>query len=85
MAKYRQYGEDGEELLGEYGKIFESEYTAVLNEYINLFGTPYQRYLKSIDVKDTHKGYFSIDKKAGRRTVRSSAGPIVQTMCPPTI
>lgn len=67
VAKYRQYGEDGEELLGEYGKIFESEYTAVLNEYINLFDTPYQRYLKSIDVKDTHKGYFSIDKK-GRAT-----------------
>lgn len=67
VAKYRQYGEDGEELLGEYGKIFESEYTAVLNEYINLFETPYQRYLKSIDVKDTHKGYFSIDKK-GRAT-----------------
>lgn len=67
VAKYRQYGEDGEELLGEYGKIFESEYTAVLNEYINLFDTPYQRYLKRIDVKDTHKGYFSIDKK-GRAT-----------------
>lgn len=67
VAKYRQYDEDGEELLGEYGKIFESEYTAVLNEYINLFDTPYQRYLKRIDVKDTHKGYFSIDKK-GRAT-----------------
>lgn len=67
VAKYRQYDEDGEALLGEYGKIFESEYTAVLNEYINLFDTPYQRYLKSIDVKDTHKGYFSIDKK-GRAT-----------------
>ena len=67
VAKYRQYGEDGEELLGDYGKIFESEYTAVRNEYINLLDTPYKRYLKSIDVKDTHKGYFSIDKK-GRAT-----------------
>ncbi|WP_322627346.1 DEAD/DEAH box helicase family protein [Aedoeadaptatus coxii] len=63
VSKYRQYGDDGKELLGEYGEVFEREYTAVLNEYINLFDTPYQRYLKSIHVEDTHKGYFSIDKK----------------------
>ena len=63
VAKYRQYDEDGEELLGEYGKIFEQEYIDIYNEYITLFDTPYQRYLKSIDVTDTHKGYFSIDKK----------------------
>jgi type III restriction enzyme len=63
VAKYRQYGEDGEEILGEYGKMFEQEYCDVVNEYINLFDTPYQKYLKSIDVSDTHKGYFSIDKK----------------------
>lgn len=67
VSKYRQYGVDGEELLGEYGEIFEREYTAVLNEYINLFDTPYRHYLKNIHVEDTHKGYFSIDKK-GRVT-----------------
>lgn len=63
VAKYRQYDEDGNELLGEYGKIFEREYINILNEYITLEDTPYIKYLKSIDVKDTHKGYFSIDKK----------------------
>ncbi|WP_054252754.1 type III restriction-modification system endonuclease [Neofamilia massiliensis] len=63
VAKYRQYDEDGNELLGEYGKIFEREYINILNEYITFDDTPYIRYLKSIDVKDTHKGYFSIDKK----------------------
>ena len=63
VAKYRLYDEDGQELLGEYGKIFEQEYIDIVNEYITLFDTPYQKYLKSIDVKDTHKGYFSIDKK----------------------
>ena len=63
VAKYRQYDEDGNELLGEYGQIFEQEYISVLNGYINLFDTPYQQYLKSIEVADTHKGYFSIDKK----------------------
>ena len=63
VAKYRQYDENDEELLGEYGQIFESEYMDLLNEQITLFDTPYQKYLREINVKDTHKGYFSIDKK----------------------
>ena len=65
VAKYRQYDEDGNELLGEYGRIFEEEYNNILNEYLTLFDTPYQKYLRSIEVADTHKGYFSIDKKTG--------------------
>lgn len=63
VSKYRQYDEDGEEALGEYGVMFEQEYNAIVNDYITLFDTPYQKYLKSIDAHDTHKGYFSIDKK----------------------
>jgi type III restriction enzyme len=63
VAKYRQYGEDDEELLGEYGKIFEQEYLAALNERLTLFPTEYQQYLRNIEVKDSHKGYFSIDKQ----------------------
>ena len=63
VAKYRQYDENGEEILGEYGQIFEQEYNDIVNEYISILDTPYQQYLKNIDVKDTHKGYFSIDKK----------------------
>lgn len=63
VAKYRRYDEDGEELLGEYGEIFEREYNDIVNEYMTDSDTPYQKYLKSIEVKDTHKGYFSIDKK----------------------
>lgn len=66
VAKYRQYGEDGEELLGEYGRIFEEEYTAVLNEHLSLFDSDYQRYLRQFDVHQIHRGYFSIDKKSGR-------------------
>ena len=68
VAKYRQYDSDGTEVLGEYGQIFEQEYVNVLNEYITLFDTPYQKYLKSTcsDVSAVHKGYFSIDKKTGR-------------------
>lgn len=68
VAMYRQYDEKGNEILGEYGKMFEQEYINVLNEYINLYDTPYQKYLKSTcsDVKTVHKGYFSIDKKTGK-------------------
>ena len=65
VAKYRQYDENGNEVLGEYGKIFEQEYLSVLNEKLTLFDTPYQEYLRSTcsDVSAVHKGYFSIDKK----------------------
>ena len=68
VAKYRQYDDNGDEMLGEYGQIFEQEYTSVLNEYITLLDTPYQRYLKSTcsDVSMVHRGYFSIDSKTGR-------------------
>ncbi|MGB4569087.1 MAG: DEAD/DEAH box helicase family protein [Tepidanaerobacteraceae bacterium] len=63
VAKYRQYDEYGNQVNGEYGKIFEQEYLNILNEYITDSDDPYLEYLKSIDVKDTHKGYFSIDKQ----------------------
>ena len=67
VAKYRQYDENGDEVLGEYGVMFEEEYLNALNEYTTLLDTPYQRYLKSTcsDVSAVHKGYFSIDKKTG--------------------
>lgn len=65
VAKYRQYDEDGNEILGEYGKMFEEEYLNILNDNITLSDTPYQRYLKSTcsDPHAVHTGYFSIDKK----------------------
>lgn len=65
VAKYRQYDENGDEVLGEYGQMFEQEYINVLNNYATLLDTPYQRYLKSTcsEVSEVHKGYFSIDKK----------------------
>lgn len=63
VAKYRQYDEDGNQVDGIYGQIFEEEYMNILNEYITIFDDPYVKYLKNIDVKETHAGYFSIDKK----------------------
>lgn len=70
VSKYRQYDEDGSELLGEYGKIFEEEYKAALNERLTILPSGYQDYLQGISAEDTHRGYFSIDKKG--RFVNSS-------------
>ena len=66
VAHYRQYDDSGNEILGDFGQMFEQEYINVLNDYIRLDETPYIQYLKSIEVHDTHKGYFSIDKKTNR-------------------
>lgn len=66
VENYRKYDDDGNEVNSEYGQMFEEEYISILNEYLTLFDTPYEQYLRSIDVSATHAGYFSIDKK-GRK------------------
>ncbi len=68
VAKYKEYDANGDEIQGEYAKMFEQEYIKVLNEYTRLEDTPYQKYLreKCSDVKKVHNGYFSIDKKTGK-------------------
>ena len=66
VAKYRQYDENGEPVLGEYGKVFEEEYQTELERRLTLFDdAPYQKYLREMcsDVHKVHNGYFSIDKK----------------------
>ena len=71
VSLYRQYDEDGRELLGEYGKIFEQEYNQLLNERLSLFDAKgddaekdeYVQYLRRFETSKIHKGYFSIDKK----------------------
>lgn len=66
VAKYRVYDDNNEEQLGLYGQMFEQEYHTILNDYITLFDTPYQKYLKKHSTEQIHKGYFSIDKKTGK-------------------
>ena len=66
VAKYRQYDEDGNALLGRYGEIFEQEYRAELNENQNMYDPAYMQYLGCIPVNKTHEGYFSIDPKTKR-------------------
>ncbi|QTQ12200.1 DEAD/DEAH box helicase family protein [Treponema parvum] len=65
VAKYRDADDDGNEILGEYGKMFEEEYLNVMNEFLNLFPGYYKNYLaKTADnISLCHEGYFSRDKK----------------------
>lgn len=63
VAKYRQYDENGNEINGVYGEIFEDEYIKEVNRRITLFDTEYNKYLMNTKVSEVHKGYFSIDKK----------------------
>ena len=65
VAKYRQYDATGE-LPGEYAQIFEEEYNTYLTDVMTLEDTPYNHYLKGIQARQTHNGYFSIDKKSKR-------------------
>lgn len=70
VAKYRATDEDGNEVLGEYGKMFEEEYRNVLNDFVDI--DPESYYQKcllptSAEIGPCHEGYFSRDKK-GRLT-----------------
>lgn len=62
VAKYREYDEHGNQIKGEYEKIFEEEYRLATNER-ELFDDEYNSYLAKFAVEEIHKGYFSIDKK----------------------
>jgi type III restriction enzyme len=72
VAKYRIY-EGSQEVLGEYGQIFEEEYNLHLNEVMTLEDSAYNRYLREIPTAKTHNGYFSIDKKT-KRMVNPNTG-----------
>ncbi len=68
VANYRQYDEQGHEIIGLYAQMFHEEYDAIRNELLsaNKGSEEYIEYLKSISPEQTHAGYFSIDKRSGR-------------------
>lgn len=74
VAKYKQYDEAGKELNGPYAEIFEEEYQQAIDDLqLEITDTRgYLEYLGAISPGDTHKGYFSIDKK--NRQVNSKLG-----------
>ncbi|MBM6942446.1 type III restriction-modification system endonuclease [Collinsella intestinalis] len=84
VAKYRLYDENGEELLGEYGKIFEEEYDAAVGERLRnpCLGDDspcsYVAYLSRFRPNMVHKGYFSIDKKGRAVDKISGSGAVAK-------
>ena len=61
-------GDNDDGRNGEYAKIFEEEYENVVKTFqTEIQGEAYLQYLDSIDVHQTHQGYFSIDKKKGKK------------------
>ena len=69
VSKYRVYDNDIDS-NGEYAKYFEEAYLEAISEIGDITNPEYQKYLNSINVKDTHNGYFSQDKN--KRFVNST-------------
>ena len=69
VAKYRLYDGDHEDgRNGEYARMFEEEYENIVSSLQREFGDEeYFKYLDRIDPHKTHQGYFSIDKKKGKK------------------
>lgn len=70
VAKYRDY--DRKDTLGDYARIFEEEYVAIVEEILgelelDAATTAYHEYLRRDEVRAVHEGYFSIDKKTKRQ------------------
>jgi len=68
VDRYRQYDADGNQVKGDYARIFEEEYRRFAKH------PDYQSLFKAVDMRtaaeDVHNGYFSIDKKkVGGKTV----------------
>jgi type III restriction enzyme len=68
VDRYRQYDADGNQVKGDYAKIFEEEYRRLAKH------PDYQSLFNEVDLltaaEDVHNGYFSIDKrKVGSKTV----------------
>lgn len=75
VAKYKQYDDAGQPFNGLYADMFEEEYKQVVsNLQIKIGdGDEYLKYLGRITAKETHDGYFSIDKK-NHRMIDSKLG-----------
>ena len=73
VAKYKRYDEDGHPYNGIYADMFEEEYADVVRSLTEKDdGDEYLAYLNEISPKETHAGYFSIDKKGKMTNSRLS-------------
>jgi type III restriction enzyme len=75
VAKYKKYNEAGDPFNGDYADVFEEEYNKILREQRYLGHDAYYTYLDTIIAKETHAGYFSIDKdkRTGKERFRDSS------------
>jgi type III restriction enzyme len=70
VVKYRDY--ERSDTLGDYARIFEEEYAAVVDEILSEPANDpatraFHDYLRRDTVREVHGGYFSVDRKTGRQ------------------
>lgn len=66
VAKYKNYDEEGNEVKGIFQKMFEEEYSRLVNDEFHIWDEDYNEYLRRFTPQEVHRGYFSIDKKTNR-------------------
>ena len=74
VAKYRQYDDDNQPVKGVFQQIFEEEYARLVNEEFHIFDEDYNEYLRRFAPYQTHRGYFSIDKKGKMVETKTKRG-----------
>ncbi len=74
VAKYRQYDADGQPVKGVFQQIFEEEYARLVNEEFHIWDEDYNEYLRRFAPYQTHRGYFSIDKKGKMIDTKTKKG-----------
>jgi type III restriction enzyme len=63
VEKYRKYDEEGNELVGEYAKIFEEEYNLLRSDFLDLYHQDFNDYLYKTDPSKVHDGYMPLNYK----------------------
>lgn len=66
VAKYKSYDEEGNEVKGIFQKMFEEEYSRLVNDEFHIWDEDYNEYLRRFTPQEVHRGYFSIDKKTNQ-------------------
>ncbi len=74
VAKYRQYDVDGQPAKGVFQQIFEEEYARLVNGEFHIWDEDYNEYLRRFAPFQTHRGYFSIDKKGKMIDTKTKRG-----------
>ncbi|MDE6484333.1 MAG: restriction endonuclease subunit R, partial [Duncaniella sp.] len=74
VAKYRKYDENNEPVKGVFQIIFEEEYARHVNEEFHIWDEDYNEYLRRFAPYQTHRGYFSIDKKGKMIDTKTKKG-----------